>query len=902
MTLAAGAFLGPYEILSPAGAGGMGEVYRARDTRLDRIVALKVMPVHLAGDPALRERFVREARSISHLNHPNICTLHDVGCDNGVDYLVMEYLEGETLADLIARGPVPLKMALEIALQIGAALERAHTAGIIHRDLKPSNIFLIRNAGSAAMPHAKLLDFGLAKSVSAVVTPETVAPTLAQALTGQGTILGTLQYMAPEQLEGREADARVDIFAFAAVLYEMLTGRRAFSGKSQASLIAAILSVDPPAVSSVQPISPPVLDHVISRALAKDPVDRWTSMHDVVHQLRWIAATPGAGSAAPVRVANPWRERRWWIAAATVLAAALAITVAMSLPREASEPTSFHFEVPPPPGTTFLSTGFATIYMAPVLSHDGSQMIVPAIGDDGVRRLWLRRLNSAAPTLLPRTEGAFLPFWSPDDRSIGFFSEGKLMRLDLPGSPPQPLCDAPTGVGGTWGKNGVIVFAPAADMPLHRVAATGGAAAAVTTLDQASEHVSHRFPYFLPDGRHFLYLARGAKSDLSAILIGDVDSATTQRLMKSTQGAVFAPPNWLIYLSGGTSPGGALGGTLFIQRFDPEARQLAGDPIILQQDVGADEGGQGAYSFSDQGTFVYRTVRVSRHDSLNWYTRTGVLESTIGDPGEYTVPRLSPDGRRLAVTIGGAIWIRDLARGTSFRLTNGPAHCCSVWSPDGTRVAYRRGPQDIAIKAASGTGAETVVLANGATNTPTYWTSDGQAILFQTAGRNRIDTMLLPIADPRSPRPVLQSPFSEEQAQLSPDGRYIAFTSDESGQPQIYVLDYPALSEKWAISTRGGADPQWRADGLELFFLAADHKLMSVPIRPGKIFDPGIPTPLFQARVTGLTDVRTHYQVSRDGQRFLVSTISQADRGSPIQVVVNWPSTLGNPQSAAGSQ
>ena len=902
MTLPSGAFLGPYEILSPAGAGGMGEVYRARDTRLDRIVALKVMPAHLAGDPALRERFEREARSISHLNHPNICTLHDVGSDRGVEYLVMEYLEGETLADLVARGPVPLKMALEIAVQIGAALERAHSAGIIHRDLKPSNIFLVRGAGSSSSPHAKLLDFGLAKSVSAVIASETAPPTLAQALTGQGAILGTLEYMAPEQLEGHEADARADIFAFAAVLYEMLTGKRAFTGRSQASLIAAILSVDPPAVSTVQHVTPPVLDHVISRAMAKDPVDRWSSMHDVLHQLRWIAANPGVASAVPPPAANPWRERRWWIAAAAVLAAALAITVAMLLRRETNEPTAFHFEVPPPPGTTFLSTGFATIYMAPVLSHDGSQMIVPAIGDDGVRRLWLRRLDAAAPTLLPRTEGGFLPFWSPDDRSIGFFSEGRLMRLDLPGGPPQPLCDAPTGFGGTWSKDGVIVFAPAADMPLHRVATTGGAAVAVTALDKASEHVSHRFPYFLPDGRHFLYLARGAKSDLSAILVGDIDSATTQQLMKSTQGAVFSPPNWLIYLSGSASASGALGGTLFVQRFDPETRQLAGDPVILQQDVGADEGGQGAYSFSDRGTFVYRTVRGGRQDSLNWYTRTGVLESTVGDPGEYTVPRLSPDGRRLALAIGGAIWIRDLARGTLFRLTNGPAHCCSVWSPDGTRLAYRRGPQDIAIKAASGTGDETVVLANGATNTPTYWTSDGQALLFQTAGRNRVDTMLLPLTEPRTPKPVLQSPFSEEQAQLSPDGRFIAFTSDESGQPQIYVLDYPALTEKWVISTRGGADPQWRADGSELFFIGADHKLMSVAIKPGKIFDPGIPTPLFQARVTGLTDVRTHYQVSRDGQRFLVSTISQADRGAPIQVVINWPSTLGNPQSPAERQ
>ena len=892
MTLAAGAFLGPYEILSSAGAGGMGEVYRARDRRLDRIVAVKVMPAHLASEPALRERFEREARSISQLNHPNICTLHDVGSDKGVEYLVMEYLEGETLANLIARGPLPLKMALEIALQIGAALERAHGAGIVHRDLKPSNVFLVRGAGSSAAPLAKLLDFGLAKSVETVVPSETAPPTLAHALTGPGTMLGTLQYMSPEQLEGEHVDARTDIFAFGAVLYEMLTGKRAFSGKSQASLISAILSSEPQPVSAQQAIVPPMLDHLIVRALAKDPVDRWSSMHDVVHQLRWIASNLSVPAAGVRPVPNFWRERRWWIAAAVVLGAALAVSVAMSR-RSSTDvpPTSLHFELPPPQGTTFLSTGFATATMSPVISHDGSQVIVPAIGTDGVRRFWLRRLDTAAPTLLPGTDGGSLPFWSPDDRSIGFFSEGRLMRLDLPGNAPRVLCEAPSGFGGTWNQDDTIVFAPAADMGLHRVAATGGASLAVTTLDQANEHVSHRFPSFLPDGRHFLYLARSAKQDLSAIFIGSLDSGASTPLMKSAQSAVFVPPGWLMSVSGGLTAGAALGGTLVAHHFDPRTRQLSGEPLLLRQDIGADEGGQGAYSLSQQGTLVYRTVTGGRQDSLNWYTRSGSLESTVGDPGDYTVPRLSPEGRRLAMAATGTIWIRDLVRGTSFRLTNGPAHCCPVWSHDGTRVAFRRGPQDIAIKPASGTASETVVIANGATNTPTFWTAD-DAIIFQTTGRNRIDTMLLPLVAPRTPKPLLQSPYSEEQAQLSADGRFIAYTSDESGQPQVYVQDFPALSDKWVISTRGGADPQWRADGLELFFIAADHKLMSVPIKPGKTFDPGIPVPLFQARVTGLTDVRTHYQVSRDGQRFLINTISQADRGAPIQVVVNWPAAL----------
>ena len=357
--------------------------------------------------------------------------------------------------------------------------------------------------------------------------------------------------------------------------------------------------------------------------------------------------------------------------------------------------------------------------------------------------------------------------------------------------------------------------------------------------------------------------------------------------MSSTQRAVFVPPDWLVFQTG--FAGGGTGSTLFVQRFDPVRRQASGELLALRQNIGVDEGGQGAYSFSNQGTFAHRTVAGSRRDTLNWYTRTGALESTVGDPSDYTVPRLSPDGRRLAFSLTGSIWIRDLTRRTVSRLTNGPAHCCPVWSPDGSRIAFRKGNGDLAIKPASGTAPEKVILASGATNTPTQWTPDGGSIVFQTTGSNRIDTMLIPLDEPRTPTPVLQSPFNEEQAELSPDGRWISFTSDQSGRPEVYVQNYPALSEKWQISTNGGADAQWRRDGTELFFIAADHKLMAVALERGATFEPNIPTTLFQTRVTGLTDVRTHYQVTADGQRFLVNTIGVADRGAPIQVVLNWP-------------
>ena len=885
MSLAPGTFLGPYEITSPAGAGGMGEVYRARDTRLDRQVAIKVLPSHLSADVALRARLEREARAISQLNHPHICTLYDVGTDGGVTFLVMEYLDGETLAARIARGPLPLAAALQVAVPVAEALDRAHGSGIVHRDLKPSNIFLVRPPGASSPPLVKLLDFGLAKATIPIAVGES-APTAAL-LTGEGAILGTLQYMAPEQLEGREVDARADIFAFGAVLYEMLTGQAAFRGTSQASLIASILTRDLPPVSPAIAGVPPVVDHVIARAVAKDPAERWTSIHDVLLQLRWIAEHPSVAAAATAAPPAARRGWFWWSAGAALL---LAIAAALALMARRVDPpaTVVHFEVPPPPGTSFLSAGFGVSYMTTVVSHDGSRIVLPAIGADGVRRLWLRRVDAPAPQPLARTEGGFLPFWSPDDRSIAFFADGKLMRLDLPDGSPRVLCDAPLGHGGTWSRDGIIVFAPAADSPLHRVSAAGGRSAPLTSLDGSRMHVSHRFPGFLPDGRHVLYLARSSQPEQSALLIGSLDSAATETVMASQQAGVFVPPHWLAFVRGGMGAG-SLGGELFVQRFDPDRRRLSGDAAPLVQGVVADEAGRGGYSFSGQGTLAYRT-QGTRATTLQWYSRAGRLESSIGEPGDFTVPRLSPDGRKLAVAVTGSIWIRDLVRGTVLRMV-GTAHCCPVWSPDGSRVAFRRG-QDLAIRVISGTGSETVVLANGETNTPTQWTPDGRAILFQATGPNRVDTLLLPLAEPYTPRLLLQSPFNDEQAQLSPDGRWIAYTSDEAGRPDVYVQDYPGLATRTLISTRGGADPQWRADGRELFFLATDQKLMAVAVTPGETFEAGIPLPLFQTSVTGLTDVRTHYQPTADGQQFLVNGVGSGERGSPTQVVVNWPARL----------
>ena len=635
-----------------------------------------------------------------------------------------------------------------------------------------------------------------------------------------------------------------------------------------------------------------MLDHLVSRSLAKDPNERWTSMHDVWLQLRWIATQLPAPTATAVAAPLGRRERRWWMGAIASLLLAAATAAVWLWPNNPEVPAQIQFEIPAPAGTTFQVAGLGIINMTPVLSHDGSAIIIPAIGTDGVRRLWLRRLDSATIELLPGTDNAFLPFWSPDDRSIAFFADGKLQRLEVAGGAPRNLCDAPFGLGGTWNPDDVIVFSPAAGLPLHRVSASGGVPSALTTLDKAQEHYSHRFPSFLPDGRHFLYLARSAKPELSTLQVGSLDSAATTTVMASTMRAQFVSPRWLAFQSDAVGGGASLLATLFLQPFDPERRELSGERRPLRQNVVVDEGGHGGYSFSDRGTIAYRAPSRVRQDTLNWFTRSGAFESTIGEPGDYTVPRLSPDGRKLAVAMNGTIWVRDLVRGTAARLTSGPAHCCPVWAPDGSRIAFRNGVQDIGVVAVSGTGGVTMLLANGASNTPTQWMPDGGTILYQSIGPNRIDTLLLHLAEPRTVKPVLQSPFNEEQAQLSFDSRWIAYSSDESGRPQVYVQDFPAFAQKWLISTNGGADPQWRADGSELFYLAPDHKLMAVPIKRGTTFEPGIPSPLFQTRVTGLTDVRTHYQVSADGQRFLVNTVDPGDRGAPIQVVVNWQAAL----------
>ena len=631
MNITSGTKLGPYEILSPLGAGGMGEVYKARDTRLDRTVAIKVLPAHLSDTAELRERFEREARTISSLSHPNICTLHDIGQQDGIDFLVMEYLEGETLAQRLAKGPLTLDQALKCAIEIAGALDKAHRQGVTHRDLKPGNIMLTK-AG------AKLLDFGLAKwkQTAGPMQPLSVLSTAAASadLTAQGTIIGTLQYMSPEQLEGQEADARSDIFAFGAVLYEMLTGRKAFFGRSQSSLIAAIMHIDPPGIATLEPTTPPALDRVVKICLAKDPDERWQTAHDLALHLQWTNEGGSlTGVPAPVAARRRSRERLAW----ALLAASAVLTLAMAVPAgryilRPKETGQVRFEIQTPP----LRNPFQI-----TVSPDGKKVAYVAPAASGKNMLFIRPVDSFAAQPLPGTEDAFQPFWSPDSRYIGFAGAGdKLKKVGVSGGPPQNLCDVPNIANafgsGTWNSDGVIIFATSSQNRLYRVSAAGGVPAPLSTLDKARQETTHLWPYFLPDGRHFLYLAWSAQTENRAIVVGSLDSDVTTRLMPAESMPAYAPGFLLFHRDG----------TLFAQPFDDNRLILSGEPVRIAEDIPFNPtNGRAAFAVSTTGMLIYRTGGGGSERRLTWVDRDGKSLGTAGGPAvDYQNPELSPNG------------------------------------------------------------------------------------------------------------------------------------------------------------------------------------------------------------------------------------------------------------------
>jgi Tol biopolymer transport system component/tRNA A-37 threonylcarbamoyl transferase component Bud32 len=878
MTLAAGARLGPYEILAPIGAGGMGEVYKANDSRLDRTVAIKVLPAHLSSSPELRQRFEREAKTISQISHPHICALYDVNREGETEYLVMEYLEGETLADRLGKGPLPAEQLLRYGIEIADALDKAHRQGIVHRDLKPGNVMLTKSG-------VKLLDFGLAKfqsgarEIASGVSRLATEAQASQPLTERGTVLGTFQYMAPEQLEGGEADARSDIFSFGAVLYEMATGNKAFSGKSQASLIGSILRDDPPPISGISPMTPPALDRVVKTCLAKDPEDRFQTAHDVKLQLQWIAEGGSqAGLPAPVAARRRNREKLAWSVAAAALLAAAGLGYGF-WKRAPKPPRSARFEVPVPADVTAVD--------APRISPDGRILAFDAVDTSGKNRIWVRPLDALQAHALAGTEGTRRVFWSQDSRFLAFFADGKLQKIDVSGGPPQKICDAPGGADGTWSPQGVILFDGTGPDPIQRVPAAGGVPVAIVGRDPKRKEIQVGWPEFLPDGRHFLYMAATERPENSMYRIASLDSKETRPFAPAQSLITYVEPGYLLYLREKT---------LVAQPFDAKAVKTTGEPVPIAEHIGTDAVGLARFSVSREGTLVYRTGDAG--DRMIWVDRGGKEQETLGDPAENHDPALSPDGARLAFDMldprsgRSDVWIRELARGVNSRFTFGADSFAPAWSPDGKRVALSVG-SDLVEKSADGQGAETSLVKSDELKIVSDWSRDGRYIAFVSRSpQTNFDIWVLPTFGDRKPFPWLKTNFIEIWPVFSPDGRLVAYQSNESGRQEIYVQSFPGPGGKWQISNAGGTEPHWRADGKELFYRSADQKLTAVDVRMGDTFEVGVPKALFPVHLeTGLA--RNRFLPAPDGQRFLLVATPSRESMTPTTVVLNWLAELG---------
>ncbi len=884
MPIASGTRFGPYEILSPAGAGGMGEVYKAKDTRLDRAVAIKVLPAHLSQNQERRQRFEREARLVSSLSHPHICTLHDVGQQDGVDFLVLEYLEGVTLEMRLKGGPLPAGQILQYAREIADALDKAHRQGVVHRDLKPANIMLTKSG-------IKLLDFGIAKLAESSPLADALTEITSdeRPLTSAGTILGTFQYMAPEQLEGKEANPRSDIFALGAVLYEMATGRPAFTGKTKASLVASILSSEPPSLTSLQPMTPPALERVVKTCLAKDPDDRWQTAHDLKLQLEWL--TEGGsqvGVPAPLVARRRIRERLAWALAAVALvaAAALAVGYYRSVSREVQSVRSF---ILPPEKTSFLLSS------PPTLSPDGRRLVFGAATSDGRRRLWVRPMHAASAQPLEGTEEATFPFWSPDSKYVAFFAQGKLKKIDAAGGPAQTVCNAADGRGGSWGEQGVIVFTPSTSSPLLRVAAAGGVPAPLTALDASRQETTHRWPWFLPGGHEFLFLVRAALPENIGIYLGSLEGRPPRLLFRANSNALYSPPGHVLHVREGT---------LMALPFDLGRGEVQGEAIAMGEQVQFNGGYSHAYlTVSQSGLLAFQGGAAGPDGELRWRDRSGKDLGPVGQPVFTFAPALSPDGRRLASEdidpISGNldIWIYELARGVRTRFTfEASGETMPVWSPDGARLVFasnRAGQLALFEKAADGTGEARELFRSDAENRAISWSQDGRYLTFYRLDpTTRADLWILPLQGGQKPFPFLQTPFEERGADFSPNGRWIAYSSDESGRSEVYVSPFPGPGGRWQISTAGGTGPHWRRDGKEIFYLAPDDKLMAVSLsEKGAGLEVATPQPLFPVRLKRWRFGRG-YDVTADGKRFVVNTLLSSESGSPLTLVVNWNAGL----------
>jgi eukaryotic-like serine/threonine-protein kinase len=885
MALAPGTRLGPYEIQSPLGAGGMGEVYRARDTRLERSVAVKILPSHLSHNPEAKRRFDREARSISSLNHPNICTLYDVGQHDGIDFLVMEFLEGQTLADRLMKGPMPPENVLRYGVEICEGLEKAHRSGVVHRDLKPGNIMLTKSG-------AKLMDFGLAKETMSPSLDASALTTVAseQPLTQKGTIVGTFQYMSPEQLQGHEADARSDIFALGAVLYEMITGKRAFPGKSQISVALTILETNPEPITASQPLTPLILDHLVRTCLAKDPDERIQTAHDVKLQLKWIAAGAALVGVPAIR---PNRERWIWICAVVFLFAMLA---AAYLHKSSSPPQPTWSSILAPGNTSF------AYFAGPVVvSHDGRALTFVATSSEGKDMVWVRPLGELKAQALAGTEGASNPFWSPDNRSIGFFAGGRLKTTEAAGGPVVTICDVAGSRGGAWSQTGVIVFA-ATWGGLHRVPSSGGTQDAITTLDRSRGELSHRWPYFLADGRHFLYSAINpslGSAESASVYLGDLDSKEVKLLFHARSNAVHTP-GYILFVRDRT---------LMAQPFDERQLEIRGQPFPIAEQVQYDElVFRGVFSSSFNGVLAYLGGNTGANSRLVMFDRTGKEVKTIGAPGDFVTHRISPNGQELAVAVLDAsvrnykLWLYNLSREKQTRLTFGPGRTTfPVWPPARGTVGFasnQTGTYHLVEKRVDGTGGEEPILESDISKYPTSWSADGRFIAYNTTspGKYLTELWIVPRFGERKPYAFLQGSFNVGQGQFSPDGRWIAYSSDETGRAEVYVTPFPGGGSKWQVSAAGGTSPRWRRDGKELFYLAADSELMAAAVDiSGSSFQVAALRPLFHALLkTGIarlevspTSDQISYDAGPDGKWFVVNS-PPIGSPLPITLITNW--------------
>ena len=852
----------------------MGEVYRARDTRLGRDVAIKILPKEMSADPARKQRFEREAKTISGLNHPNICTLHDVGSQDGVDYLVMECVEGETLAKRLEKGPLPLEQVLKYGAQVADALDKAHRAGIVHRDLKPGNIMLTATG-------AKLLDFGLAKPTSSLVSGMTLtaAATPTTPVTQEGTIVGTFQYMSPEQIEGKEVDRRSDIFSLGAVLYEMLTGQKAFQGKSQLSVASAILEKEPVPISSLKPMTPPALDHAIRRCLAKDPEERWQTARDLALELKWIAENTVQTGLQPEGIARGKNYNRlsWILVGAFCVAVVVLTTILMQ--RGSGSPASVRFLVLPPENSYINARALAAV------SPDGRHLAFVAPDSTGKDVLWVRSFDSLTAHSFAGTEGAARPFWSPDSRWIGFFAQDTLKKIDPTGGPPISVVSALAGLGGTWNRDGLIVFRKGSTLSLYRVPAAGGEAVPLTKREEAVAGGRHG-PYFLPDGNHYLYSSVQTGSE-STVYVGSLDSDTSKLLVQGGTSPAYAQ-GYLLYL---------LGTTLMAQPFDEKRLEIVGSASALAEQVQS-------FSASQTGAaLAYWTGIVPDNPQLIWFDRSGKRIGSLGDPAPQGYVRISPDGTKVATQISDPhvsginsdIWLYDVLRGVKTRLTSGPgSRRDPCWSPDGKHIAYssnRKGHFDLYEKSIDGAGNEESLLESEVEKYCGSWSPDGKFLLYWTfSGESKRQLWTLPLFGDRKPIPYLQTEFEETAGQFSPDGKWIAYVSDESGKSEVYVRSFPASGSKLLVSIAGGLQPKWRGDGKEIFYLAPGDKLMAAKVKQnGSTLEIAAVTPLFQAHAEPF---RPNYDASPDGQRFLILISEPQKLPSPITVVLNWTAEL----------